>query len=96
MPAAGGQAAKERSAACRIIEMEGLRIKLTGKFADFGGGHRIGAEIDDLLHVQNLQNEGDRPWLVREAEMHDVAVMHDIVLAFKPELAGLPGAQLRR
>ena len=30
--------------------------------------------------------------LIREAEMHDVAVMHDIILAFEPHLAGVARA----
>ena len=35
--------------------MKGLRVKLTGKFTDFGGGHRIGAKVNHLPYGKILK-----------------------------------------
>ena len=44
-----------RGVARGLIEMKRLRVKFIGKFADFGGGHRIGAEVDHLPHGKILK-----------------------------------------
>src|SRR6185437_11713869 len=51
---------------------------------------------DHYADREVLEIEQSAGLSVGEAEMHDVAIAHDIILAFEPELAGLarPGLAL--
>src|SRR5262245_5859816 len=75
--------------------MEKLRVEFARKALYLFRRNAIGAEIPALAHGEVLivEKVGHRQNLVGEAEMQHVAVLHDVVFALKPELAGVAGTR---
>ena len=81
--------------AVRAVEVHRLRIEPRREGLDVLGGNEVWAGLDDLADGEILvaaRAISVQPASGREAEMHDVAVGDDVVLAFEAKLAGIARA----
>src|SRR4051812_37821085 len=73
--------------------MERLWVELARESLDLLGRDLVAAELARLPDLEVLVATQAPSLLCREAEMHDVAILDDVVLPLEPELPGIAGAR---